>query len=70
MGRPDEGRGRLASAEETAVAVSRAQRALFELRARGVAEQRHAEELLVIERASVYGRDRSTDERAIEHVDS
>lgn len=42
--RGEEGRGRIATVEETAAAVERAQRALLELRARKAAERERAEE--------------------------
>jgi hypothetical protein len=46
-----EGRGRVATAERTAAAVERAQRALLELRARAAADERAAEEIRHIEQA-------------------
>jgi hypothetical protein len=46
-----EGRGRVATAERTAAAVERAQRALLELRARAAADERAAEEARTIEQA-------------------
>jgi hypothetical protein len=54
----DEGRGRVATAERTAAAVERAQRALLELRARAAAGARAAEEAHHIEEAH----------RAVEHA--
>jgi len=47
----DEGRGRVATAERTAAAVERAQRALLELRARASVDARAAEETHQIEEA-------------------
>jgi len=54
----DEGRGRVATAERTAAAVERAQRALLELRARASVDARGAEEAHQIEEAH----------RAVEHA--
>ena len=54
----DEGRGRVATAERTAAAVERAQRALLELRARATADARVADEARQIEEAH----------RAVEHT--
>jgi conjugative relaxase-like TrwC/TraI family protein len=67
--RLDEGCGRVSSAEDTAAAVARAQRALLELRARAEAEQRHAGEESVIQHARNAQRKQAAAD-AVEHVDS
>jgi hypothetical protein len=67
--RTDEGRGRIASADDTAAAVARAQRALFELRSRAAAEQRYADEEIAIRRAQERARERDETQRAAEHAD-
>jgi len=68
--RADEGRGRVASAEETGTAVERAQRALLELRARTAAERtRAAEEARQIDQAYQHRRERTAAKAATAGAD-
>jgi conjugative relaxase-like TrwC/TraI family protein len=67
--RTDEGQGRAASAEETAAAVERAQRALLELRARTAAERRRAaEEVEQVDRSHQQRKERAAEAASVDQA--
>ena len=69
ISRAEEGRGRVASADDTASAVARAQRALFELRARTEVERRQAKEAHVAQQGRDAHRQRTATD-AVGRVDT